>query len=216
LRWPDRSKLRAVACALVLAAAVPGASHGQGAPAQGDADRAPVQRLYDTLAGIVPEARELGYTRRHERLEPVIHATYDLPFMAAKTLGRHWSAVPEDDRKRFVDAFSRLTVATYADRFDQSGGSRFEILGAEPAAQGTSLVRTRIVSEGEEPVQLDYRVRRRDDGWRIIDVFLNGTVSELAVRRSEYSEVVKRDGFAALLAALEKKIAAAAADPASP
>jgi phospholipid transport system substrate-binding protein len=216
LRWLEATKARRVASALVLAALVSapfGTVRGEDAA---DAEiRAPVERLYGALSAIVPEAGELGYAGRHARLEPVIREAYDLPFMAAKSLGRHWSELSEADRERFVDVFSRLTVATYADRFDRSGPQGFEVLAMEPAAQGTSLVRTRIVPEGDEPVELDYRVRKRGDAWRIIDVFLNGTVSELAVRRSEYSGIVKRDGFAALVAALEKKIAEAEADPAS-
>ena len=48
--------------------------------------------------------------------------------------------------------------------------------------------------------------RRVEDRWRIIDVYLNGTISELALRRSEYSSLIKREGFASLLAALDKRI----------
>jgi phospholipid transport system substrate-binding protein len=71
------------------------------------------------------------------------------------------------------------------------------------------LVKTRIVRTEEAPVALDYRLRQGEGGeWRIVDVFLNGTVSELAMRRAEYSAVLKRDGYDGLIAALEEKIAA--------
>jgi phospholipid transport system substrate-binding protein len=65
-------------------------------------------------------------------------------------------------------------------------------------------------------VQLDYRLRKANGNgdWRIVDVYLNGTVSELALRRSEYSSLIKREGFQALLAALHERIDSLAAAPA--
>jgi phospholipid transport system substrate-binding protein len=69
------------------------------------------------------------------------------------------------------------------------------------------MVRTRIIFVDEDPIELDYRLRNAEGSWRIIDVFMNGTVSELALRRSEYSSVFKRDGFELLLSSLEEKSA---------
>jgi phospholipid transport system substrate-binding protein len=54
-------------------------------------------------------------------------------------------------------------------------------------------------------VQLDYLMRKADDRWRIIDVYLNGTISEMAARRSEYSAVLSQGGTSALIALLRKK-----------
>jgi phospholipid transport system substrate-binding protein len=99
-----------------------------------------------------------------------------------------------------------MTVSTYADRFDKYDGQQFEILAVEPSAHQTMMVRTRIVPSDDDPVELDYRLRGAGEGWRVIDLFMNGTVSELALRRSEYSSVFKRDGFESLLSSLEEKI----------
>ena len=72
-------------------------------------------------------------------------------------------------------------------------------------------MRTRLLRSDGDPVRLDYRMRKGAPGWRISDVFLSGTVSELALRRSEYGALMRREGFDALLAAVRKKIAAAEA-----
>ena len=66
-------------------------------------------------------------------------------------------------------------------------------------------VKTRLVRPDDEDVTLDYRLRKTDTGWRIIDVYANGTISELALRRSEYSALLRREGFASLIEALDKK-----------
>jgi phospholipid transport system substrate-binding protein len=167
--------------------------------------RAPIDRLYDALLGVMREADALGFEGRVERLGPVVRDVYDLPFMSAKVLGLEWKRLSEAERQRWLEAFSRLTVSTYADRFEAYSGERFEVLSSEAAAGDTVLVRTRIVPSGEEPVSVDYRLHERDGAWRIVDVYLNGTVSELALRRSEYSSVVKRDGFDALVRSIEQK-----------
>ena len=173
--------------------------------------REPVERLYAALLDVMKRADELGFEGRYRVLEPAIGASYDLPFMAELILGRQWLALSPEQQKLWLETFARLTVSTYADRFDAFGGERFEVGAVEGGTQGTSLVRTKLVRTDDEPVLLDYRMRKAAAGWRIIDVFLNGTVSELALRRSEYGALMRRDGFDALIAAVKQKIAAAEA-----
>ena len=172
-----------------------------------DAARATVEQLYTVLQEVMQRGEQLAYEGRYAQLDPVIRKAYDLPFMSAKTLGRHWKDLSEPDRERWVSTFSRLTVSTYADRFDKYSGEQFEVLAVESSSHETLMVRTRIVPADEKPVDLDYRLRGADGSWRVIDVFMNGTVSELALRRSEYSSVFKRDGFESLVSSLEEKIA---------
>ena len=207
-------RARAVLLAAILAAfapAAPGAAE-DAAPAAADpaALRAPVERLYAALDEAMQRAQALGFDGRYGLLAPAVTASYDVPFMAQLILGSEWRRLSPEQQARWVETFTRFTVSTYADRFDQPG-VRFEIGATEPAGQGTNLVRTTLHPEKDDPVKLDYRVRSSPDGWRIVDVYLSGTVSELALRRSEYSALIKREGFDALLAAMEKKIAAAKA-----
>jgi phospholipid transport system substrate-binding protein len=171
------------------------------------AARATVERLYAVLLEVMQGGEQLAYQGRYEQLDPVIRQTYDLPFMSAKTLGRYWKNLSEQDRERWISTFSRLIISTYADRFDEYSGQQFEVLTVEPSSHETVIVRTRIVPVGEKPVELDYRLRGANGRWQVIDVFMNGTVSELALRRSEYSSVFKRDGFDSLLSSLEEKLA---------
>jgi phospholipid transport system substrate-binding protein len=195
-----------VLAALVLAAAP---SSADPAPAEAAAVTA-IEGLHAALLDAMKRAQELGFEGRLARIGPALRERYDFPFMAEKSVGSGWKQLDETQRTRLVDAFTRLATATYAARFDGFAGERFEMLGTETASLGTILVKTQIVRGNGEKVPLDYRMRPSDGGWRIIDVFLDGTVSELALRRAEYSSVLRREGFDALLAALEEKIAAQA------
>ena len=166
-----------------------------------------VDALHEKLIGVMKDAKTLGYDGRFERLEPVILELFDIPFMAEKSIGRHWKTVEEENRARLLATFERFTVANYAGRFTGYSGQSFETFREEESKYGTVLVYSRLVSENGETVQLNYRLRpAKDGGWRIIDVLLNGTISELALRRSEYSSLIQREGFAALMSALNKRI----------
>ena len=179
-------------------------------PAPALADPAPaagvVERLHAALLDAMQRADELGYAGRRELLEPVLAASFDFAFMSRLALGSEWRRLDDVQRQRWIATFQELSLATYAARFDGFSGESFATDATEPAARDTTLVKTRLVRADDEPVHLNYRLRQDGDGWRIIDIYLNGTVSEVALRRSEYAAVLERSGFEALVAELETKI----------
>jgi phospholipid transport system substrate-binding protein len=166
-----------------------------------------IEAFHAGLLAIMKDAKTLGFQGRIEKLEPLMGRTFDLEFMASKTVGRHWASLSAADQKRWAETFSRFTTANYAGRFTGFSGEQFVTLGVEDAAHDTRLVLTKIVVPGDEDVELNYRVMQKDGGWKVIDVYLNGKVSELALRRSEYASALKRDGFDQLVVSVETKIA---------
>ena len=112
---------------------------------------------------------------------------------------------------RYVESFERFMVANYAGRFDGWSGQSFETLGQEPAPRDTAVVKSRLIDPEGEDVVLNYRMHLIDGKWKVIDVFLDGTVSELALRRSEFVSIVQRDGIDGLVKTLDAKIAKLAA-----
>jgi phospholipid transport system substrate-binding protein len=113
--------------------------------------------------------------------------------------------LPPADQKRWIEAFSNLTVKTYAEQFDENTGLVFEVGAVQAAPGGTALVRTKLKRASDEPVAIDYRLHPEGASWRVMDIYLNGTVSELALRRSEYSSVMQRDGFEKLVTTLQTR-----------
>jgi phospholipid transport system substrate-binding protein len=170
--------------------------------------RKPVEQLYAVLVECLKNAEPLGLEGRRAKIAPAVADGYDVPFMAEKILGRHWASLAEADRSRWIDTFGSLTVATYAERMTGYTGQVFEVLKVEPSQRETAVVYTQVVTPKEAPIAINYRMRQDGDRWRIIDVYLNGTVSELALRRSEYAAVLQRDGFEKLVASIDEKIKA--------
>jgi phospholipid transport system substrate-binding protein len=207
------STQRLVSIGTVLALAV---ACGSAAPAAAQETTAPdpaaatkvVDELHAAMLDVMKNADALGYEGRLAKLEPAIASRYDFPFIAEKSVGREWKNLDEASRTKLVDAMERLAGATYAARMDGFSGEKFETLGSQPAAQSTIVVRSQIVEPDGKTTSLDYRLRNDATGKPlIVDVFFDGTVSELAMRRSEYSALLKKGGVAELLAALDKKIA---------
>ena len=170
------------------------------APTGGDT----VQGLYDVLLATMKNGRTLGQSGRFTQLEPVIRRSFDIPAMARLSVGPAWASLSEAQRQQVTDSFARYISAIYADRFDSYAGQKLQVTGEEPAAAGV-MVRSQIIKANGEPVKIDYLMRRNGAGWLISDIYLDGAISEVATRRSEFAAILKNDGADGLIAALNRK-----------
>lgn len=171
-----------------------------------DSPQRVIEIFHAGLLEIMKQAEELGFQGRTDKLAPLMQQTFDLEFMASKTVGRLWRKLSDEDKQRWASIFARFTTANYAGRFKGYTGEKFITVGVEDASHGSRVVLTKIIVPSEKDVRLNYRMVERDGIWKVIDVFLNGIVSELALRRSEYSSALKRNGFDQLIASVETKI----------
>jgi phospholipid transport system substrate-binding protein len=163
-----------------------------------------VQGLYDALLSTMKNGRTLGQSGRFTQLEPVIRRTFDIPAMARLSVGSSWASLSEVQRQQVTESFGRYISAIYADRFDSYAGQKLQVTGEQPDPAGV-MVRSQIVKANGEPVKIDYMMRRNGEGWLISDVYLDGAISEVATRRSEFAAIVKADGVDGLIAALNRK-----------
>lgn len=179
--------------------------------------REAVERLNTTLLDVMQSADELGYPGRYQKLEPSLRENFDFAFMTKIAVGRPWNDFDGDQRQQLVERFTRMSIATFAARFDGYSGERFEILGEKPGRRGTVVVDDRIIRPADPPVGLNFVLRQpsgeaADGDWLIIDVMLDGKFSELARQRAEFSAVLQRGGYQELLDALDERIEALSTD----
>lgn len=166
---------------------------------------APIRAFYDVLLEVMKQADKLGLRGRYDKLDPVIRRTFDLAAMTRIAVGPEWTGVPSDQQTALIDAFSRMTIATYANRFNGYSGESFDI-DPEVLARSTGrVVRTRLVRPKDEPVVLNYLMRESGGAWRIVDIYLSGTISELATKRSEFGAILKSGGPSALIESLHEQ-----------
>jgi len=164
-----------------------------------------VENLHETLLLVMKEGNQIGYQGRYDRLAPVITAGFDMPFIAKIVLGRFWEIFGSEQKSKFVETFSRLSIATYAANFDTYSGERFKLISEKEVSGGRVLVQTRLIKSDGGQVELDYLLHRVGSQWRIINVVADG-VSDLALKRADYTTFLKSNGLDSLLIKLNEKI----------
>ena len=165
-----------------------------------------VQGLCDVLLESMKKGSALSFEQRVKLLDPVLRKLYDLPLLTRLVVGPPWRNISPDDQKALTDAFSEYSTAVYAGRFKSYDKEKFEVDPAtEKAPSGDALVKSKLYPGSGDPVQLNYLLRQEADGYHIIDVLLNGTISEMAERRSEYASTLRDGGAPALIKLLKQK-----------
>ena len=189
--------------ASAFAATSPWTAHAAADPAV----MAPVRALIAALLTIMKQGSAVPFTRRMETLAPVVDQSFDLGAILRKSVGTAtWDALPPDRQADVRDAFRGYTIASYVRSFDAFNGQRFEVLpDTRAVGTGAQIVQTRIVPTGGDTHALDYVMRAAGGGWRIVDVLADGSVSRVAVQRSDFRRLVAQGGVAALVASLRQK-----------
>lgn len=182
-----------------------------GAPASARTDdlaspTATVERLNDALIDVMRNAKTLGYGGRFTRLAPILRETFNFRIMAGISVGRYWRKLNAAQRDRLATSFGDMSIATFAARFDGYSGEHFEIVGEEPARRKAVLVRNRLIKSNGEAVEINYLLKRSNSSWRAVDIYLDAKYSELAIKRSEYSSVIAKDGLDGLIRRIQAKL----------
>jgi phospholipid transport system substrate-binding protein len=163
-----------------------------------------VQGLYDTLLSTMKNGRTLGQSGRFVQVEPVVRRSFDIASMARLSVGPSWATMSESQRQQVTDGFARYISAIYADRFDSYSGQKLQVTDEQPAPTGV-IVHSQIVKANGEPVTVDYLMHKNGDTWLISDVYLDGAISEVATRRSEFAAILRNEGIDGLIGALNRK-----------
>lgn len=204
IRMSFRAAVVVVLALIVTSVSGPSARAAEDSQAQ-SAARAVVEGFHAKLLDVMKNAKVLGIKGRFDQLAPEIAKRFNLKLMVAIATGNAWSSASPADRERLADAFGRFSSATYASRFDGYSGQSFETTAVAPGPRGTMMVTTRINRPNDAPVKLAYVTRPSEAGWQIVDVLVDDGISELAVRRSEYSGILSRNGMPGLIAEIDGK-----------
>lgn len=177
-----------------------------------DAAAKVVEQFHTTLVSVMKDADKLGFKGRFELLEPAVDKTFNIPFMAEITSGIYWNRSSAEQREKFTKAFAAMSTATYAARFRNYAGEAFDIKGVQEEGRSSIIVHTEIVDSDGGHTQLNYLLRNFGGAWQVVDIYFNGSISELAVRKSDYSNILKNGGMEGLSAALNGKVSEMAAE----
>lgn len=177
------------------------ASSGQGA----DPAALAVQDFYDVLFNSMRHAAELKMRGRYDRLYPAMVKIFDVPTMTRLAVGPEFARLSPDQQANLRDAFGKLLVATFASTFDDFKGERYTVDGDVLPQGADKLVKSRFIGEGA-PVAMNFVLRGKAESWRVIDIYLNGTISQLATWRSQYGSNLQTAGYDGMMQAVQKQI----------
>jgi phospholipid transport system substrate-binding protein len=166
---------------------------------------ATVRHFYASLTQTMQRGAQLGDKGRYEQLSPAIRHDFDLAAMAQMAVGPSWAHLAPAERQQVTEAFARYTIATYADHF-KANSERLELGSAKTTPYGT-IVETKIVDASGAATNVNYLLRQNGNEWQVADIYLQGTISQIANLRSQFSSVVLRGGAKELVETLDRKAA---------
>ncbi len=173
-------------------------------PLAAEAPQAVVERLHTVLLEAMRDADKLGFSGRAGLIRPVVDSSFDFATIARIVTGRAWKASSSDQQAAFIEVFRDLSTATYASNFSGFDGESFVTTGSEQA-RGSVIVKTNLVKADGEEIPLNYMLRESNGRWLIVNVIAQG-VSDLSLKRAEYTAVIKSEGFDSLVDRLRGKV----------
>jgi phospholipid transport system substrate-binding protein len=170
--------------------------------------KAPVERLDDALLTAMKTGSRVPFDERYRALAPVIEQVLNLDAILAASIGLSWVTLPTAQKTELAEVFRRYTVSSYVSNFNSYNGENFEVSSSVSAlSNGEVVVHTRLLRTDESPVRLDYVMRRYPAAWEVVDVLTDGSISRVAVQRSDFRERLIAGGVPALTAGLRRKVA---------
>ncbi|MDD5033584.1 MAG: HpnM family protein [Methylococcaceae bacterium] len=164
-----------------------------------------VDKLNGALIEVMKNAKQLGYKGRYKKLEPVVKETHEFDAIAQIALGSHWKALNDEQKRNFVDKLTDLSIATYAAQFNGYAGEEFKFESEQSMKSNRVTLRYMLTAPKEKPVKFEYILGQSEGVWTIINIVVDG-ISDLALKKAQYTSVMEREGFESLLNKLSQKI----------
>jgi phospholipid transport system substrate-binding protein len=184
---------------------------GPASPAFADAPPPPAAAPIASLDAALIDAMKAGHTEsfrdRYRALAPVIEQAFDLPQILQVSVGPRWNTLPPATQAQLLEAFRRFTIASYVANFDSYDGERFELLQDTRTVGADRVVETRMVAGNGKAIRLDYVMRDQGGAWKAVDVLMDGSISRVAVQRSDFRGLLGQGGASELIASLQRKVA---------
>ena len=157
--------------------------------------------LHESESGQAPSLRQ----RKNEILNNVSEY-FNFEEMARRALGRPWKDQTPDKRKEFVQLFKQLIFNTYINRLENYTGSKERVFYDSEKLDGDyAIVKTHILYQGNNNVEIEYRLHRDAGEWKVYDVVVEG-ISIVENYRSQFASILTNQSFDSLLGKLRQKI----------
>ena len=173
------------------------------APAEATAT---IRQLNEALLSAMKAGQRTDFNHRFQALAPAVEQAFDLPAVLSVSVGLGWSTLSPVQQTGLLDAFRRYTVASYVANFNDYAGQSFVVSpDTTDLGGGRILVKSSIRPVSGDATELDYVMKQTPAGWKVVDVLAAGSISRVAVQRSDFRHVLSNGGGDALLSSLQRK-----------
>ena len=165
---------------------------------------APIQSLNQALLASMHAGKQAPFAQRYQQLAPAVERAFDLPAILRASVGLRWTSLQPAEQQQLLEAFRKFTVTSYVANFNEYNGEQIEVVPSSRTVGADQVVSTRIVS-ASDTTPIDYVMHQTPAGWKAIDVLLNGSISQVAVNRSDWRSLLA-SGAGALVASLQRRV----------
>ena len=168
------------------------------------------QEIIDTLDKLHTSIKEISEKKIDKNninyFDRIVSNTYDIKKMSKIILGKFWSESKAHDKAKFVEKFTLYISSNYINRFKDKKDFNYEYEDIDKIGENYRLAHT-IFKFGEtEKLKVNYMLIKNDDKWFIFDVLLNGSISEIATKKSEFHETLNNGGITSLISLIDKNL----------
>ncbi len=132
--------------------------------------------------------------QRKAEFKSLLRTSFDMKTIGRFTLGRYWKTASKAQQDEYIKLFEHSIVESYARRFEEYKGQAVQVKDARAEGEKDTIVTSFIVSPtGGPDVEVDWRVRKTGNGFKVVDVIVEG-VSMAVTQRSDFASVIQRGG----------------------
>ncbi len=170
--------------------------------------KAPVINLYRILSQL-QHTQQTNPDQEITTLKRILTNCYDFPSILSSTIGYRYDSFSANEKEQLLQAFKEYTAARYYSSFAKEKGTAFQILPniKNASTTGDKIIKTKVGDENDmgSATEINYLLRKTPQGWKIVDVLLNGHISQIAVQHGDFSSTLAKNGSQGLIEILNKK-----------
>jgi phospholipid transport system substrate-binding protein len=196
----------AVSRRVLLAAACAAGVFPRLAYAQATSPTAPILALNTALIAVMKAGDQVPFVKRYAMLAPAIDAGFDLPRIIRVSVGSYWAGLPAAQQRKLQQVFRSFIIANYVANFHVYSGEVAAVAPATRVVGVQQVVTSTLTKPSGDEVRIDYVMGQKASRWEVQDILLDGTISRVAVQRSDFSALLAQGDADPLIASLEQKV----------
>lgn len=173
-------------------------------PAAQDPDAMASTRQLVDNALIILRNQQLSLTDKRRNLRGLAETRFDFPDMAQAAMSPRWNGLTEAQRDAYVKGFTAFIEDAYLNKIQDYSGQDIQFVRETVDGPAGAVVYTSVVKSGDEPIALNFRLRRQNGQWEIYDLVIDD-ISIIGSYRAQFTRVLNNQGFDALMTVLMQK-----------